>query len=93
MLCLRRYTRLVQSAMSVVRQWLPPAEAEAALQEDPRRFAAVFSAVRASWDASKTLDPSLRSLKTLEWLALVRRCRQYVHILSDTPHWLSSTNL
>lgn len=58
--------------MSVVRQWLPPGEAEAALKEDPRRFRAIFSALRSDWEKNKHLEPSQRSLQSLKWLSLVR---------------------
>lgn len=67
--------------MSVIRTWLPPPEVEAAVTEDPERFRAIFKALRDQWKSDEHLGPSLRSLKTLEWLSLVRR-----QVIS-TPHY------
>ena len=59
--------------MSVLRQWLPPGEAEAALKEDPVRFKGIFDALERDWRRNEGLEASLRSLRSLEWLSLVRR--------------------
>lgn len=59
--------------MSVVRQWLPPKEAEAALAEEPYRFNAIFAALKQDWESSAEVETSSRCLRSLRWLSLVKR--------------------
>ena len=56
--------------MSVVRSWLPPPEVQHALSEEPRRFKAIFRALKADLDTSTGHE---RSHRSLEWLSLVQR--------------------
>jgi len=55
---------------SVIRSWLPHPEVQAALSEEPRRFKAIFRALKADVEAHQGLE---RSHRSLDWLSLVQR--------------------